>query len=100
MPCKCDVPRCTGTRARFHRLCARCFKALPDHIKIPLAAAKRERRVADWRKLRREAGDFMNLPDPLAVAIEAQRVMRVPPEAAFAATQRLLGERPDQDGWA
>lgn len=93
MPHKCDVPRCTGTRSRFHRLCARCFTRLPNHIKIPLAAAKRERRESDWRKLRREAGEFMNLPDPLAVAIEAERVMRVPPEAAFAATQRLLGER-------
>lgn len=97
MPYKCDVPNCTGTRSRFHRLCARCFTRLPNHIKVPLTAAKRERREADWRKLRREAGDFMNLPDPLAPlnlggAIEAQRVMRVPPEAAYAATQRLLGE--------
>lgn len=98
MPHKCDVPNCTGTRSRFHRLCARCFTRLPGYIKVPLAAAKRERREADWRRLRREAGAFMNLPDPLAPlkshgAIDAQRVMRVPPEAAFAATQRLLGER-------
>ena len=93
MPHKCDVPNCTGTRSRWQRLCARCFTRLPGHIKVPLAAAQRERREADWRKLRREAGEFMNLPDPLAVAIDAQRVTRVPPEAAFAATQRLLGER-------
>lgn len=87
------MPNCTNSRARWQRLCKRCFARLPDRIKVPLAAAKRERRETDWRKLRRETGDFMALPDPNLILITAAAIERVTPQRAYQMQQQLLGER-------
>lgn len=92
MTARCDVPNCTNGRARWQRLCSRCFKRLPSHIAIGLKAAKAERRDSDWRKLRREAGEFMQLADPIATEIAAAAIQRVSPQRAYQMQQRLLGE--------
>lgn len=93
MKARCDVPNCTNTRARWQRLCERCYARLPRDISIGLKAAKAERRTGDWRRLRTEADDFMKLADPIITTIDAAAVQRITPQRAYHLQQQMLGER-------
>lgn len=90
---RCDVPNCTNGRARWQRLCPRCFRRLPAHLTTALKAAKQERREKDWRRLRAEAGDFMRLADPIATEVAAAAIERISPQRAYHLQQQMLGER-------
>lgn len=91
----CDVPGCDAHRKRSQRLCDRCYHRLPGDIRVGLIEAHHQRRMADWRKLRRRAGEFLNL-HPAAPVSPPAIVQRVPvsPQRAFELQARLLGERP------
>lgn len=90
---RCDVPNCTNRRRWWERVCDSCFARLPRHISVGLKAAKMERRNGDWRKLCREAGDFMKLADPNITTIAAAAIQRISPQRAYRLQQQMLGER-------
>lgn len=54
MPHFCDVIGCKNERRRHQRLCARCYAALPDWLRLGIIEAKRLRRgrgrcaIAHW----------------------------------------------------
>lgn len=90
----CDVPGCGRDRARWQRICERCFGALPGDIRSGLIAAHQANRRADWRRQCKRAGEYMNFdahgqahPAPAHPYRNA-----VSPERAAELQRRLLGE--------
>ena len=84
MSLACHTANCTGKRRRSHVVCDDCFSRLPREITLGMRAAKLEKRRADFKRLRREAGAFL--------AGNAPSEPRVNPRTAYANTARLLGE--------
>ncbi|GGO94927.1 hypothetical protein [Stakelama pacifica] len=80
---RCVVPGCTHDRPKGHRLCRRCYAALPAEIRGGILNAwfARPRRMIAYRQWVRAAGTFM----------KARRQSRAP--ATYQNTARLLGER-------
>lgn len=81
----CDVPGCGHTRARWQRLCQRCFTALPGDIRTGIIQAHKEGRKPDWRRWKRKAGDLLAGRTPALPAID--------PATVYERTARMLGER-------
>lgn len=97
---RCDVGGCTRDRARWQRVCARCFAVIPRRIILALITAYRTGDRPAWRALQKESGRL--LADSLAcesrrLTARAARVAnRLPPvsaQQAFKNHQRLLGEQ-------
>ena len=92
----CDVDGCSRTRARWQRICERCYAFLPRRTSLALVAAYRAGDRPTWRARSKEAGQLLTNH----LAVKTRRMpgrIRPPPhvtaQQAFANTQRLLGEQ-------
>ena len=97
MPHFCDVIGCKNERRRHQRLCARCYAALPDWLRLGIIEAKRLRRGREWRHLRHEAADYLGTARATGGTVSIVTMPPCPrnpitPERAYALTERMLGE--------
>jgi len=83
----CDVPECHCKRARWQRICPSCYRKLPSYIINNLLAAWREKRMPDWRKWKKEAGEYLHDKTAPNQHITSQQ--------SFNMNARLLGETND-----
>jgi hypothetical protein len=95
---RCDVGGCTRDRARWQRVCTRCFAVVPRRTILALIAAYRTGDRPAWRALQKESGRL--LADSLAcesrrLTARAARIglPHVSAQQAFQNHQRLLGEQ-------
>lgn len=86
----CDV--CGRERSRWQRLCGGCFALLPGDIRSPLIAAHRERRMKEWRRLKRAA--ILYVTGRAHGANPAATHSAITPQAAYERNAAMLGERP------
>ena len=84
----CDVPGCDHTRARWQRLCNRCFKALPGDIRDAITRCWKLNYKPEHRAACKRAGEHMRLDQG-----EVPAPGHITPQDAYERQQRLLGEK-------
>ena len=89
----CDIPGCGRQRLRYQRLCPHCFGKLPSNMRLGLIAAWNENRLPDWRRLKREAGKFIEGLQHADQRRRSGKSQYVSAQRAFAMQARMLGER-------